>query len=89
MESSDNDEDHAAPKYITTSNAQCILGNSKGAQYAVKKARSTQAQCAARKSMSIQSEAKEFDNEDNRRVVKKKTVSESKNKKPPKNCIIL
>lgn len=37
MESSDNDEDHAAPKYITTSNAQCILGNSKGAQYAVKK----------------------------------------------------
>ena len=33
-------------------------------------------------------EAKKFDNEDTRRVVKKKTVSESNSKKPSKNCII-
>lgn len=106
MESTDEDQLHATPKYTISSPAQCVVGNTKGAQYAAKKPRSTQAQYTVRKSMSTQSgaghtesattsndrhgddEAKKFDNEDTRRVVKKKTVSESKSKKPSKNCII-
>ena len=118
MESTDEDQHHATPKYTISSPAQCVVGNTKGAQYAAKKTRSTQAQCTVRKSMSTQAqctvrksmstqsgaghtesattsndrhgddEAKKFDNELTRRVVKKKTVSESKSKKPSKNCII-
>ena len=166
MESTDEDEDLATPKYSTSSPAHCIVGNSKGAQHVVIKAKSTQKQCAVRKSMSTQEqcavgksmftqeqcavrksmstqaqcavrksmstqaqcavrkfsstqeqcavrksmstqsdaghtesatiiydrlgdyEAKEFDNRDTRRVAKKKTVSESKDEKPRKKCII-
>lgn len=107
IESTDEDEDLATPKYSTSSPAQSIVGNSKGAQHVLTKSKSTQAQCAARKSMSTQSdaghtesatiiydrlgdyEAKKFNNKDTRRVVKKKTVSESKHQKPRKKCIIL